>query len=86
MCAILILMTFAGWKDKQGNGIMNTYAQNKMGLLLIIVVVANLMINMLVIIGRALVKNWRKIYIKYLVWKRNKLRASIELKRSQWEQ
>ena len=57
-----------------------------MGLLLIIVVVANLMINMLVIIGRALVKNWRKSYIKYLVWKRNKLRASIELKRSQWEQ
>lgn len=79
-------MTFAGWSDKAGKGIMNSYAQNKMGLLLIIVVVANLMINMLVIIGRALAKNWRKCYIKYLVWKRNKLRASIELKRSQWEQ
>jgi len=52
-----------------------------MGNVLIVLVVSNLGINMLVIIGKALITNWRKGYIRYLVWRRNKLRASIELQR-----
>ena len=85
MWTILILMTFAGWRDRAENGIMNLYAYEIMGNCLIAVVVSNLLINMFTIIGNALIKNWRKYYIKYLVWKRKKLREKIEQARLQWQ-
>ena len=85
MWTILILMTFAGWRDRAENGIMNLYAYETMGNCLIAVVVSNLLINMFTIIGNALIKNWRKYYIKYLVWKRKNLREKIEQARLEWQ-
>lgn len=84
MWTILILMTFAGWRDRAGKGIMTNYASDTMGNVLIVVVVSNLLINMVSITGYAILKNWRKYYIKYMIWRRMKLRKSIEKQRADW--
>lgn len=75
MWTILILMTFADL-------IMDQDAFDTMGYVLIAVVLTNLLVNMLFIFGKAIMKNWRKFYIRFLIWRRKKLRASIERKRS----
>lgn len=76
---ILILMTFADM-------ILVQSAFDKMGYVLIAVVVANLLINMIAILGKAIKNNLFKYKIKYFIWRRKKLRASIERKRSLYEQ
>lgn len=48
-----------------------------MGYLLIIIVSLNLLINFSYIVGKSIKANWRKYRIKYLVWKRKKLRESL---------
>ena len=48
-----------------------------MGYSLIIVVSLNLFINFSYIVGKSIKANWRKYRIKYLVWKRKKLRESL---------
>lgn len=68
---ICVLMTFADL-------IFDDYANNTMGWILITVVSANLAINFIYIIGSAIKRNFRKYRIKYLLWKRNRLRAKIE--------
>ena len=58
---------------------------NVMGYALIIVVSANLIINFGYILGKSIKANCRKYRIKYLVWRRKKLRESLKRKRELWE-
>jgi hypothetical protein len=56
-----------------------------MGYSLIIIVSLNLLINFSYIVGKSIKANWRKYRIKYLVWKRKKLRESLQRKQMLWE-
>lgn len=68
---ILVMMTFADMTQ-------DTYAENIMGWVLIMIISLNLVLNFGYIIGHAMVLNCRKYRIKYLIWKRKRLRESIE--------
>lgn len=70
---ICVLLTFADLID-------DNYAFGTMGWLLISIVTLNLIINFVYIIGRAIKKNCRKYHIKYLLWKRARLRVALEKK------
>lgn len=55
-----------------------------MGWVLIIIVTANLLINFAYIVGKAMFMNCRRLKIKYLIWRRARLRRSVEKKHEEW--
>jgi len=75
---LCILMTFADL-------IYDQYAFDMMGWVLVFIVTANLVINFLYILGGAFFRNFRSWRIKYLKWKRARLRKSLERKYAEWE-
>lgn len=74
---ICVLMTFADLITQQ-------YGADTMGWVLIVLVTLNLVINFVYIVGKALKKHCRRFYIKYLLWRRSRLRASLERKHAEW--
>lgn len=75
---ILLVMTFA-------DQIYDTQAFYKMGTVLNIYVSINIFINLAWIFYWGFKTHFRKYQIKYLLWKRDKLKESIELAKRQWE-